>query len=201
MRWFTVIYIDDLSIRKCLDSIIFLANPEEKESAHVTIRGPYEEPGHTKEFERAIRGKMISVMGAGCFFEGKQSTVFLHCGSDFLRRVWDKPKTAFAPHITLYDGQSRLFADQLLWTIKQHKFYFRIRAGEVARIKSIKGQRSLSLAMAVDLNCLNEQTGAHLTLEGVRRAPDWQRLMWIDRVCSHLSWLVREQRSMQVALS
>ena len=114
MRRFIVIYPQNDEVRACLDALILFANPREKDSAHITIRGPI--TGRSRvdltKISEAIAGARISIIGAGAFFEGKQNTVLLQCGADVLRRFWNswrrrREKLRWMPPWAMVDTRAR----------------------------------------------------------------------------------------------
>src|SRR5437588_595976 len=129
MRVFYVVYISDETLRKCIDGIRLLSNPFEKESAHITLRGPYRQRYNVDHLSSIVRGTTVLISGVGSFFEAKQNTVFFSCESSHLRAVWHKPNYPdYNPHITLYDGESRRFANELAKAIGKYKYDLCFRA-------------------------------------------------------------------------
>ena len=127
LRVFYAIYVAPGPFRSALDAIRMIARPQARHAAHVTVRGPYSDYRDPREWSAAIRGKPIDIGGIGTFFDGDQNTVFLHVESPDLQLLWDKPDyPAYNPHLTIYDGPSRSFAESLrdLLAAREPQFTF-----------------------------------------------------------------------------
>lgn len=190
-RWFSVLYFDDPEIQRLLDIVICLADPSEKNQAHVTLRGPFDSKHDAANFVEPMNGSDVSVVGVGVFFEGRQSTVFLECGSDLIRKNWFKRGLGYHPHITLYDGGDRIFAEKLLSVLRFHRLFFKIRAGDILAVPSVSGQKDMGLFFQVDAKFFRHITGREFDLKMLRTLEDWQRLSLIDRVCTFLVGIVQ----------
>lgn len=188
-RTFHVLYVPDGLIAGCIDALRLLANPTEKHRAHITVRGPYSR--RRNDFganSRLIEGSQINILGAGNFFEFGQNTVFLQCGSPKLQDVWDKPDYGFNPHITLYDGPSREFANRLWDVVSRRSYGVSFVAGPLTQlVSSRRNQGAMNLHASLDSRLLKETTG--LDLDGVTiDSLAWDlRLQAIDKLCEYLS--------------
>jgi hypothetical protein len=172
--------------------MIYFANPSQKRSAHVTIAGPI----LTKpdKIELPKWPLYLSVLGPGTFFNERQNTVFLKCDSEWLRNYWAKKEYGYNPHITIYDGSSRPFAERLMLTLKSHRLFFELVADEIDVIGSHKGQHSLSLNLELKTEPWLGSIISPTEYEGARNMKDWKRITVIDRLCTVLSGLVRQGR-------
>ena len=190
-RTFHVLYVPDGVIAGCINAIRVLANPAEKNRAHITVRGPY--PGVTNltnTISRVIESSEVNIHGAGNFFDSGQNTVYLECRSSKLETVWDKPDYGFNPHITLYDGPSREFAGQLWHIVSSRTYNISFIAGPLAPlVSSRRHQGGMSLQADLDVRLVREITGLDLDVTGVTihsLAQD-ERLKAIDKLCDYLS--------------
>ncbi len=78
MKIFYVIYIKDKLLRTIIDGIRILADPLEKQEAHITVRGPYEQSFyHLSQKNEIIKHTRIKIQGISTFFNSIQSTIFL----------------------------------------------------------------------------------------------------------------------------
>lgn len=194
-RWFNFVYFADSEIQSWLDAIVFFANPCEKNAAHITLRGPFRSKKKAENIPGQISGANISVLGTGTFFNDRQNTVFLKCGSDYLRKYWYKPDFAFNPHITLYDGESRDFARKLLETCNKHRLFMSLDAGQIEVVGSVRGQNSLSLQLGLSGDQIEKVLGQRVNFSQIPKMPDWQRLMIIERMLVHLTGLAKAHHS------
>jgi hypothetical protein len=191
-RWFTMIYPEVNEVKACLDGIVFFANPAEKDAAHITIRGPANVRSGITKIPELIKGERIAMLGVGTFFAAGQNTVFFKCGADKIRRYWDKPEYPFNPHMTIYDGNSRQFAEKLMFVLSRYRLFFEIVVGDCRIVNSVPGQKSMHLALDVDKKELENITGENIQWETVSNFPDWRRLNFIDRCCNRLLWNARK---------
>jgi len=192
MRWFDIIRFQEQEIQCLLDSIIVLANPDEKTPSHITLRGPYDEAPDSSAIESNIVGSRVHIIGVGNFFNEGQNTVFLRCGSDYIKKYWWKPNFPFNPHITLFDGQSIEFSQKLHSLLSRVKPYFQLTVGSLQTHRTVSGQKSFDLLLNVDFELVSKFTGREVDSSSIRKMPEWERLMIIDRICNNLTWLVRE---------
>jgi len=188
-RWFNFVFFADPEIQSWLDAIVFFANPSEKNPAHITLRGPFNSKKRAAKVPGSISGSDISVLGTGHFFNDTQNTVFLRCGSDYLKQYWYKPDFGFNPHITLYDGESRDFAKKVLDACNKHRLFMSFEAGPIEIVSSVKGQKSFDLKLSLSPAQIEKVAGQKMALEDVAKMPGWKRLMVIERILAHLTGL------------
>lgn len=189
MRVFYVLYVPDKVIHACLDAMRLICNPAEKTRSHVTVRGPYHQHYRLTAVDSLIHGSQVAVDGIGHFFEGNQNTVFFRCHSPSLRAAWRKPDFDFHPHLTIYDGASRPFAERLLALLNRHQFSFSFTVGHLTPLLSIPRQGSLELASAFDSDMVQKVAGLGLSVDAVRRLNEEQRLELVDKLAIFLSQL------------
>lgn len=156
-RIFYVVYFADVFVQSCLDLIRYLAEWSEKTPAHITVRGPYSRRLHEKveqSLDEQMAGIDIDVLGVSAFLNQRQNTVYLRCSASELSQVWHKPNYSFNPHLTLYDGNDRPFADELLAGLNLCAKQFAVKARGVDYIVSIKGERVLpTTRLSIEIAC------------------------------------------------
>ena len=196
-RWFSVISFESRKLQKYLDLLVFLANPQEKNWAHITVQGPYEAPKELSGLSQNVVGAEISILGTGNFFKNDQNTVYFHCGSGLFEEIWDKPKTANCPHITIYDGGDRVFAKRLHGVLSHYRFFGVVFAGGIHSIRSMRGQSSFDLLFEADDTEISDLLGRGVSIEEARKLPDWERLMVIDRLATRLDYVISDGRRLR----
>ena len=144
-RIFYIILFEDPKVQAHLDSIKYFSDYRQKTCAHITVKGPFRSRISVENANRILRGGSISVMGPGFFFGEAQNTVFLQAGYENLRSVWNKRDFGYKPHITLYDGGSRVFAGRLLELLRQKRLFFECGITELQELISYKGQYNFGL--------------------------------------------------------
>ena len=177
---FYVVYFRDRRLQYSLDAMRFIANPSEKNYAHITVRGPYQQRYNLRGMDRMIDGTEVFAHGVGSFFGYSQNTVFIKCHSEILRDVWQKTDYGFNPHVTIYDGNSRKFAEMLLGRLNHLKFGFRFIVGRLHPLVTHSGQYSMELSQAFNEALFTEVTGAHVSASEVDGLSDEKRVALIE---------------------
>lgn len=185
-RWFTFIEIENQKVQSLLNAVLFIADPSEKTAAHLTLGGPYTNQPELIDVRRALVGTEISVVGVRNFFNHGQNTVYLDCGSPLIEEFWDKKDYGFNPHITIYDGASREFAEKLYKRLKSQKPFFKFFIGDVFAQSSVKGQQTFDLRLEFNIEELGGLIGSDYSLSKLQREEEWRRLMLIDRIFNQL---------------
>lgn len=185
-KFFYVLYVPDPVLRTLLDSIRLICNPQEKLKSHVTVRGPYSRRlGSLKEINQQIRGQSVQVLGTGSFESARQNTVFLHCRADFLVRVWKKPDYPdYNPHLTLYDGTSRHFADALKRILAAYDLRFSFEVTGLELVHAARGQSSADAWMSLDESLCYSLFRRKLFRSNVIVMREQERLMLVDKLLS-----------------
>jgi hypothetical protein len=140
-RFFYVVYVPKGEFQAALDALRLIADPQTRFPAHITIRGPYTEPMDVTSYSEQIRGSIVRVADLGRFLGEGQNTVFLHCSCPDFLSVWNKKEYGYNPHITLYDGGSRAFAEALREVVERYSIRYAFRARGLELLTSTKGTR------------------------------------------------------------
>ncbi len=165
-KLFYVIYIKDNTLKTIIDGIRLFADPTQKHKAHLTVRGPYTkfQRQFVEDWNKDLANGKMEISGIGTFFSEYQNTVYLNCiGTTTLRSVWNKKDYPdFNPHITLYNGESKDYANELVNILEAFDFRFQIDADELQILKSpvMKGEYSIYgepfVASCLDTDLLDE---------------------------------------------
>jgi hypothetical protein len=117
MRYFGVININDKNAQTFIDGIRLLCASKVKHKAHITLQGPQSDKNDIKFHSIRRNEQIVYVNGVGNFFSEGQNTVYLKCDLDNggqIKSMINKPDYGNEnPHITLYDGENRTFAENL----------------------------------------------------------------------------------------
>ncbi len=97
----------------------------------ITVRGPYKEIA-SKNFDKCkkiIQEKPLRIGDVGRFSNSKEEVVYLKVKNENLRKIWNKPdfpirKNGFNPHISLYRGKDKEWADQFEDFLKKENIEF-----------------------------------------------------------------------------
>jgi len=192
-RWFSYVLIEDKEIQNFIDAIIFLCNPVEKNGAHITMMGPLKDKLEISELNKIkneMIGSKISIIGVGRFFNDRQNTVFLQCGSDFVKKFWKKPDFPFNPHITIYNGKSRDFAEKIYLIFRENRLFFELSVGDVICLQSHSGQKDFHLIFSLDLDGIRGALGGENPISQIKKMQDWERIMILERLMPKLKWLI-----------
>lgn len=187
-RVFYVVYSQDTDSQKALDAIRLLAEPGEKNRAHITVRGPYKQRHHFPVASRAVRGSPILIDGIGTFFGPKQNTVFMSCDSPGLRKAWYKPHLKDVhPHMTIYDGKDRAFAEALASALSRRTPDFTFPATDLKPMTPVKGQGDIELSSSYDSAFVKRVTGIDAPIDAVHNLSDETRIRTIGRLIEYLN--------------
>ena len=143
------------------------------------------------EDNKLIEGKEIKVMGVGNFFIDNQNTVFLRCEEkEELYTIWktkeDKTYREFHPHITIYDGDDRMFAKKLFETIDSHKINFSFVVDKLELYSSADKAKLFNLEAQVDYPLLSKIAGVNIQQKNIEQFNEKQRILIIDKLCGVL---------------
>ena len=194
-RLFYVVYFLDPTVQALLDAIRLLSNTLEKGRAHITIRGPYSRPQSFSKLERLIRGTQVCAEGLGTFFDEGQNTVFIRCNSEYLRKAWKKTDYGYNPHITLYDGDSREFAEHLLAKLPALNQQFQIKADGISPLLSNRGQRSWYLMSAFNSPLISSILGTELNADKLKDLSTRTRLEYVEALAQNLGQYVQKSEA------
>ena len=158
-RVFYVLFFDDPKLQATLNAMRFIANPDVKTPAHITIRGPYSQPYHMPKKQELIRNTEVFADGVDAFFSNEQNTVFIKCQATTLREVWKKDDYGFNPHITIYDGSSRNLAKMLLNRLSGLEIRFSFVVNQLSKLTTYKGQYSNLLRIEFDEDIVSSIVG------------------------------------------
>ena len=173
-RHFAFLYPDDEGLQDLLDLAIFILNPKEKLSAHITVAGPFNDPRRLPD-ETAFFTKICS-MGVDRFTSSHQNTIFIRIDADDLRQIWNKPDFPYNPHLTLYDGDDWELADRLYENLHEQRMFFCFYVSRVTHVALVKGQGSWDLLSRAKLSLLPDLKGK--TAEDVKRFSIHERLYY-----------------------
>lgn len=186
MRVFYVVYPEEPALCAWLNLLRALANPHEKEPAHVTVRGPYRQRYRLPQAAQSVRGSTVHVPCADAFLSEKQSTVILRCQAEQLRVLWRKPDyPGFTPHLTLCDGLPRALSEEVL-EIARTIPPFSFRVGDLMPIFTKPKQTALGLLSALDDALLAEIAGQRVHAEALLRMATRDRMALFRGVVSRL---------------
>lgn len=134
---FYVVYPSNKNLRNLLNALKLLANENQRTEAHITVRGPYEKKlskKTIKRFSNIVGEEVLSISKVDNFFDFNQNTVFFDCEqNENLKAVWKKDSyNDFRPHITIYDGEDRDFAEKLYNILSSDFKPFKYRISEIS---------------------------------------------------------------------
>ncbi len=194
MRYFCVIYLTDKRFNNLIEGIRLLADPNQKHRAHITLRGPYEgKKPNSVDLERwtsMIRDNIIEIEGSSAFLNNDCNTVYLKCkNADFLKTIWNKKDyKQFQPHITIYNNNDKVFADELLKVLNTKGPKFSFKPGKVELLKS-ENDDELGFAEIKHLagfDNLSENLNEKISIERIESLSNQDRIKYISRLCDRL---------------
>jgi hypothetical protein len=133
-RIFYSVTVTDANIQGILDAIKFIANPNSKSPAHITVKGPMRNKLSKSDFKRydaSIADGKIHVLQVGAFKNSDRFTVYIEVEkTDTIQKLWYKPDFPDGtPHITIYDGPKTSFSTWLLAELSNFDWDFVLPVG------------------------------------------------------------------------
>jgi 2'-5' RNA ligase len=193
-KYFFVIYLHDETIRSILDLMRIVADNRQRNFAHITVKGPYQNRLQKKldDDNETIKGKEIKVLGVGNFFSDNQNTVFFKCEDrKELYSIWktkeEKTYKDFHPHITIYDGDNKQFANELFDTINSHNIHFSFIVDKLELYSSADKDKLFNLReVQENYRLLTEIADIKIAPYNIDKLTSKQRIQIIDRLCDIL---------------
>lgn len=142
MARFYGVYLNNTAISTVLDIIRFLGEPDAIRFSHITLRGPYADSGLAKARlqeinDRYQRGQRVTMIEPANFFSERQFTVVVAVDLQDLKDLFYKPDFPDGiPHLTLYDGNSRGFAEAVFAIARKYVWGFSTGVGPLRAIES-----------------------------------------------------------------
>jgi hypothetical protein len=156
-----------------------------------------------KWVEKKNRISAIEFKGLISFFQTNQNTVALHCVFPEVQELWYKPDyPQGAPHLTLYDGESRQFARRVLEVLGRFEWNFEVSATPLRPLSaSESGQwKMVHLTASDEMDRVFERlTGYRLSSESIRDMTPDLRLEVVEQVCQYISGVVTERSKTHAA--
>jgi hypothetical protein len=188
---FYVSYFENLKIQKALDAIRILCNPNKKTKAHITLRGPYKKKYRMTKYEKASQGLQIKTTGVGRFINDFQNTVFISCEKNLIiSSLWKKEDYAdVIPHITLYDGDSRFFAEELFQRLSNIDLDLTLELSGLSVLISSYSKNLLfeDRQSFYNENDMDELIGEALSISDISNLSEELKLKYIEEIASKLS--------------
>ena len=186
IRVFYSVYLPPGRTRTLLDAIRVIANPATKHSAHITVRGPYTDYQDPRRWSAGVQGQRVHVGGVGTFFGPSQNTVLLKVEASAIQALWYKPDySGYNPHVTIYDGNSRQFAEGLLDVLTPQNLTFDFHATGLEPLVSGNGRSPLGYFF--DPKDVAPFLGHPVSLEEIVTADESTRLSWIAGLAEQLT--------------
>jgi 2'-5' RNA ligase len=190
-RFFFVIYLHDETIGSLLDGMRIIADPMQRNFSHITVKGPYwnSQKKRLSIDNKLIEGKEIKITGTGNFFIENQNTVFLKCEErQELYDIWktkeEKTYKEFHPHITIYDGKDRTFAQILYETINAHNINFCFTVEKLDLYSTADKIKLFNLKAQVNYSLISKIVGFHISKGNIDTLTETQRITAIDKLCT-----------------
>lgn len=200
MKFFYVIKIHNPILRTIVDGIRLLSDQSQKHTAHITVRGPYESerdyiPDSFEEWQKAVIGTHVRVIGIDTFFNVEQNTVFFKCESTDLKKLWWKKHFKnYSPHITIYDKKDREWASQIIEVFDVIPIDFTFKVYSLEKLISdsktspkIQGKLFDKLYYSFDFNLLSEFLGVPINWTILKNIDAKDRLSYIKELAQLLS--------------
>jgi adenine-specific DNA-methyltransferase len=193
-----ILYLTDEIVAPSLELVRRICEPNARSKPHVTMGGPLRRRTDSSATWENTQIKRITLVEAGRFLSHAdmsptQNTVYMRC--DLHEQAWvhytpDYPQSV--PHVTLYNGKSRDFADRLWDLLRKYSWhlYFEPAVSTTLR-KVILGGRKKKRASEIEYSpeasaLFRELVGKEIGYEYVASMSDKERLRITDLLCQNL---------------
>lgn len=141
MRIFYGIHLKSSRLSTAFDIVRFISESDSIRFSHITMRGPYSKPLNKSALENLNksyrRDWTVRLDGAGSFMTEHQNTVLVRVDLLQLKDLVYKPDYADGiPHITLYDGTDRVFAEKLISLLFKYDFHEYVEVNQLQRLSA-----------------------------------------------------------------
>ena len=193
-----ILYLSDEIVAPSLELVRRICEPNARAKPHVTMRGPLRGRADSPERWESKQITRITLIEAGQFLSADdvrslQNTVFMKC--DLHEQAWlhytpDYPTSL--PHVTLYDGTSRDFANRLWSLLRHYPWHLDIELAAPATLRKVvlgsrKRKHTLAITYSSEARALfRELIGEELRYKYVAAMSDEERLRVTDLVCRYL---------------
>ena len=150
MSYFFGTYPSEKRISRLFDLARLIVQPDYARRAHITLRGPYDKKPSPRS--RWYRQKLSigTLTRPNTFFNENQSTVYLGVHFIELNEVsWKRDFSDGVPHMTIYDGDDRRFAWQVLDVMRQFPWQIRI---ELTPVQVLERKRDYDQSFFLELD-------------------------------------------------
>jgi hypothetical protein len=150
MSYFFGVYPAKKEISRLFDLARLICQPDYARKAHITLRGPYEKKPTARSRWSRLKLSNAMLTRPSTFFEGTQNTVFL--GVYFLEVEsvsWKRDYEGGIPHMTIYDGNDRITAWQVLQCMKKFSWQLSI---ELTPILILEKKKDISSSFFLELD-------------------------------------------------
>lgn len=188
MPLFYAVSFAEPDVRAWLTALRWLCDPSQTHTAHITLRGPEQTKLPKKQledFNESLRQSRGKVLGAGAFLTSQQHTVYLSCECSAFHSIWHKPARSYNPHMTLYDGGSRSYAEALLQILLSFEIKFEFAPTPLFPILTKTRQVAIPLEAHVPLTTVL-RVFQGLGFEDFRQLEDSTRLEYVTRFADYL---------------
>ncbi len=192
-KFFFVIYFNNQKIKRILNAMRIVADSNQKNIAHITVKGPYinKQVKKLNQDNDLIAGKMIDVLGAGNFFSDNQNTVFLRCkDKEELQQIWrtkeKKTYKSYHPHITIYDGNDREYAENLYEVLNSYNLSFRFKVSKLELYSTLDKFTLFNFQEMIDYDLITKLAGFKVDRLNVHGLTSEERIKVLEGLCVRL---------------
>jgi hypothetical protein len=188
MRYFFGAYPSNKEVARLFDLARLILQPDYARKMHITLRGPYEKKPSSRS--KWIRHELsnVRISRPSTFFNDSQNTVFLSIEFTTLEDMfvsWKRDFNEAVPHMTLYDGGDKIFAWQILQSLRKFKWGFEIQLTPVQILEKKKdydGSFFLELDdIDIAFNYIHERP---MNREYIRNMHPGQRIFLTEKIIS-----------------
>lgn len=191
MSFFFGVYPAEREIARLFDLARLIAQPDYARKTHITLRGPYDKKPSARSRWSRLKLSDAIITKPSTFFNEFQNTVYL--GVYFLEIEsvsWKRDYKGGIPHMTIYDGNDRIFAWQVLGCLR--KFNWRMKI-ELTPILVLERKREIYSTFFLELDDIDLAfdliSERPLDRDYIKKMHQGQRIYFLDRIFSKIQEL------------
>lgn len=188
MNFFYGVYPSEKKTSRLFDLARLILQPDFSRKAHITLRGPYDKRPSRKSqwFKRHPDNAILT--RPNTFFSERQNTVYLGVSIwDINDLSWKRDYPDSIPHMTIYDGNDRTLAWQVLQSLRKFHWQLEIELTPVIVLERKKGIRDSFFIEIDDIDLAYSDIHQRpLSRDYLETMHIGQRIFFLEAICTEI---------------
>lgn len=185
MNFFYGVYPAEKKIARLFDLSRLILQPDYARKAHITLRGPYEKRPSRKSKWLGLQLHNAILSKPATFFNDWQNTVYLRAELIEAKDVsWKKDFQDSIPHMSIYDGNNRNIAWQVLLCLRKFPWNISIELTPVLVLERKKDYEKSFFLEIDDIDIAFDYIAERsLSRDYIKSMHDGQRIYYLEKIC------------------